>query len=186
MKTITFFDTETTGLLEPDAAPLEKQPKVIEVAMLSHKCPDDNWEAPSQCAKINELIDPERSISKEITKITGIKNIDLKGRPLFKDLMEAIIEIILDSDIVVAHNLAFDKGILDYEAKRLNVKMPWPEGGMVCTVENTEHFVGRRLHLDELYEMCFDKRPPGIRHRAIEDTRYLSEIYYHLKKEGSL
>ena len=59
------FDTETTGLLLPSSAPLEKQPRIIELGALK-------VDANGVLDELNQLLDPEQTITAEITKITGI------------------------------------------------------------------------------------------------------------------
>lgn len=187
---VTFFDLETNGLTEPDVAPLDKQPRVIEIAMLTHiwdPWPPKNDQEPIEKSELNELINPGSPVSKEITKITGIKNSDLRGKPQIGRFWNVIHEVIRNSNFIVAHNLAFDKSVLDYEAKRMRRVLPWPEGGLICTVEFTEHFKGYRLNLDQLYQHCFGKKPSfKSRHRAMKDVEFTSEIYYHLLSEGEI
>ena len=177
-KTITFFDTETTDLTMPEISPLNKQPRIIELGIISHN--GDKKQT------IDSLIDPGIPISSEITKITGIRNKDIRGRPNISTYIDQLRDIFGSSDIVVAHNLSFDKSLVEYEFRRVGAgEVPWPDL-QICTVECTEHIKGYRLTLDELYKWCFDRYPKGGRHRAMEDASYTAEIYYHLVKVGEL
>ena len=173
---VTFFDTETTDLTMPKITPLNKQPRIIELGVISHHGGEETV--------IDTLIDPGIPISSEITKITGIRNKDIRGKPSISEYIEQLRDIFAKSDAVVAHNLSFDKALVEYEFQRCGAgPVPWPPL-QICTVEYTEHLKGYRLTLDELYRWCFDKYPAGGRHRALEDARFTVEIYYYLVKSG--
>lgn len=164
------FDTETTGLLLPSAAPLDKQPRIIElgIAVLldGQTIEEHNW-----------LIDPGEPISAEITKITGITNEQLTGKPSFKDVWSEAQGLFLSADAVIAHNLPFDKGMIDNEVQRLMgepLGCGWPEV-QLCTVQEFSHVFGHRPKLTELYEH-FLGRPLMQTHRALDDVHALVEI----------
>ena len=59
-------------------------------------------------------------------------------------------------DMVVAHNVSYDMGVMDFEQMRVNPdeKFPWP-AMQLCTVEATEHLKGHRLNLTALHEHLF-------------------------------
>ena len=173
---VTVFDTETTDLTMPDAAPLDRQPHIIELGFITFGKRIPGFRE----REINCLIDPGVEITEEITKITGIKPADLKGRDTIDIWLPQIRKTLEESHVVVAHNLAFDKAVIDYEFKRAGEPpLMWPFY-QVCTVEDTESLMGHRLNLDALYRYCFKKTPPGKRHRAIEDARFTREIWEHL------
>jgi len=69
------------------------------------------------------LIDPQMPIPREVTRVTGIKDEDVAGKPVFKKLAKEIHQV-LDGAIVVAHNLAFDLAFLSLEFGRCD--MHWP------------------------------------------------------------
>ena len=66
------FDTETTGLPAADAAPLAKQPHIIEFAAI--KLDEDTLE---EVSRLEFLSKPPIDLPPIITKITGITDADL-------------------------------------------------------------------------------------------------------------
>ena len=87
------------------------------------------------------------------------------------------------ADEVVAHNLAFDKAMLDFEFMRLDTELKWP--AMICTVEATRHLKGHRLNLMALYEMLFSERFTEA-HRAENDVRALARCFLKLRENGAV
>ena len=91
---IVVFDTETTGLpLHPDA-PLEKQPKIIELgaALLD--------ETGAVVDTFQQLLHPGEDITEEITKITGITNEQLKDQPKFVDVLPQLRDFAFERCVV--------------------------------------------------------------------------------------
>lgn len=167
MKAI-IFDTETTGLMLPKVAPLEKQPRIIELGVITV--------VGGQLGEMhNWLINPGQEISAEITKITGIKNEDLVGKPSFSELLPELINIFSGASLLIAHNAPFDVGMLRNELLRAGCEdFPWPED-VVCTVQEYKHMFGRRAKLTELYERVVGK-PLAQTHRANEDAYAVYEV----------
>ena len=167
------FDTETTGLLLPKTAELSKQPRIIELAIAvvedGKVVSEHEW-----------LIQPECPLPAIITKITGLKDEDLIGKPLFRQILGEIEEIFGKANAIIAHNAAFDVGMLTSELARCaRTGFPWPEH-TICTVQEHMHLKGRRLKMTELYELKLGKKLEQ-KHRAIDDVRALVEI---VLKEG--
>lgn len=164
------FDTETTGLPLPRSAPLTKQPKIIElgvvVVMNGKLHSEHNW-----------LINPGEPISAEITKITGITNEDLVGKPSFRDLLPEIEEVFADAENCMAHNMPFDQGMLEFELERLaRTGFPWPRN-MICTAQEYAPLFGRRPRLVQLYERIMGVPLPQT-HRALDDARALFDTIH--------
>jgi len=162
------FDTETTGLLLPASAPLESQPRIIELGIVV--IIDGKLES-----KHNWLINPECEISAEITKITGITNEDLVGKPFFRQLLGEIEEVFGGSDYGFAHNAPFDVGMISNELKRCErTGFPWPTE-VICTAQEYTHKLGFRPTLKKLYESIIGT-PLEQTHRAIDDAVAVWEI----------
>lgn len=169
------FDTETTGLPLPKTAPLEKQPRIIELGAL---VVDKN----GPVASLTQLIDPGVEISAEITKITGITPDQLKGQPSFKDYLPKLIEFFKDTDILIAHNAPFDKRMLELDLERCEcTDFPWPQQ-TICTVQEFRAEFGKRPKLLELYEHVMGE-PLMQTHRALDDVQAL---YSAIEKNGFL
>lgn len=168
---IILLDFETTGLTLPSSADLELQPRIIEIGAI--KVSDRG----SVVAELGELIDPKQEISAEITKITGIKPDQLKGKRTLEEVLPELADFFLGAHTLVAHNLAFDRDVLYFELLRYGWerRFPFPPN-QVCTVDSTMHMKGRRLKLLELYEITQGK-PLAQTHRAVDDVRALWECY---------
>lgn len=165
------FDTETTGLLKPDGARLEDQPRIIEFGITQL---DSNYKVVREA---NWLINPGVELPPEITKITGLTDKDLKDKPSFIEVLPEIIEIFLGVDRVVAHNLPFDWGMLTNELKRIGAqyRFPYPPQ-QVCTVQLSQDLVyGRRARMVELYRDTLGHELAQT-HRALDDVHALVEI----------
>lgn len=161
------LDTETTGLLVP-GAPLDQQPKIIELAILVTRDGEiiDRFEW---------LFNPGHPLDPQITKITGLTDADLAGKLGFEPFHKSVAFVLVGADVIVAHNAPFDMGMLTNEFKRCGVD-PLPISATVeCTVQNYYHLFGRRPRLTELYEKILGK-PLAQTHRAMDDCRALYEI----------
>lgn len=100
-KSALIVDLETTGL-EPSSE------EIIEIGLLEFKysSDSDSCDILTSCSMLHE---PSRSISPEITKITGISNELVKGQRI----NWAVVQQSFDrADVVIAHNVEFDKGFL--------------------------------------------------------------------------
>lgn len=104
------IDVETTGL---DST----QDRIIEIGII-------RFERGEVIETYGHLIDPGCEVPEEVTKITGIKAEDLKGKPTFKQLSQEIWER-LQGVGIVAYNLSFDKGFVSRELER--VGLAWPD-----------------------------------------------------------
>jgi DNA polymerase III epsilon subunit-like protein len=171
---IILLDFETTGLTLPSSADLELQPKIIEIGAI--KVSDRG----SVVAELSELIDPQQEISTEITKITGIKPEQLRGKRSIEEVLPELAEFFLGAHTLVAHNLAFDRDVLYFELLRAGWerRFPFPPN-QICTVDSTMHIKGRRMKLTELYEQTQGK-PLAQTHRALDDVKALHECYQYL------
>lgn len=174
-----FFDTETTGLIENMTTPEKKQPEIIEFygALI-------DMDTGEMIDEIDELIKPTRPASEEITKITGITNEMLEGRPSFRALSGRIKSLIEKAPAVVAHNLSFDMEMVDVEMNRLGDRIAWPRL-RICTVEQTIHLKGFRLNLTALHEHLFGERFPEA-HRAKNDVLALIRCALELRKRDEI
>jgi DNA polymerase III epsilon subunit-like protein len=103
---IMFFDTETTDLLKITGAPLTKQPRVTEFYGIVHN------ERAEQVDMLHFLCDPKQPLTPLITKITGLRDIDLVGKPEFPAYAKQVKTLIESVDEVVAHNLRFDMDVV--------------------------------------------------------------------------
>src|SRR3954467_7310754 len=94
------IDTETTGL-DPNGGH-----RVIEVA-----CVELIRDLPSG-ATFHVLIDPERDVPADATRIHGYTRAHLHGKPGFAEVIDKLLAFIGDAPLI-AHNAPFDFGFLN-------------------------------------------------------------------------
>lgn len=174
------FDTETTGLVKNESLPLDKQPKIIEFGAI--KVDSDLKEID----RIEFLVNPGEKLEPIITKITGIKDSDLKDESPFVEYYGALCNFFLGEDTMAAHNLPFDRSLLLFELQRIGkqYQFPWPSYH-ICTVERTTSITGKYMKLEALYQHYF-KEDPKQTHRAIEDVELLLKVMRKMKEDGFL
>jgi len=163
------FDFETTGLSLHPAAKLNLQPRAIEFGGVIIR-PDGEI-----IREISYLIDPEQLIDEVITKVTGLTNDDLRGKPKFTQVYPEIREAFEMVDVSAAHNHPFDKDILSFELARLGVTdFPFAKFEL-CTVQTYAGEWGKRPKLTQLYEAVIGRKLEQT-HRALDDCKALAEI----------
>lgn len=172
---IVIFDTETTGLLKPDDAPLEDQPKVIEFYGVAI---NENFEILSE---LETFIDPQEPLTKEITRITGIKDSDVIGAPTFDGVASSINLLFKDADMAVAHNIAFDNGMMQVMYDRIGKEREMAVH-QFCTVDALKPEYGRRIALGALYKKLFGSYFKA--HRAKNDVQALVRCFHHFVESG--
>lgn len=164
------FDTETTGLVLHPRAKDELQPRIIEWGGLLVDG------AGNELEELDVLINPGMPLQPVITKITGITDDDLRGQPPFSAVMPLVYNMFKRADVLIAHNLPFDRRMMELELSRANAldEWPWPRI-MLCTVQEHAEEWGHRPKLTELYEYYTGTRLAQS-HRAIDDVRALKEV----------
>jgi len=170
-----FFDTETTALVKNALVGEKFQPRIIEFfGVLT--ADDSEFSILERC---HFVCNPGIPISKEVTAITGFTDERVKNEPPFGMFMQQVRDFFQKAHFVVAHNLSYDKYVVDYEMRRNNQKpIDWPEW-QICTVEQTEWIKGYRLSLTGLHEFLFNKAFTGA-HSAEHDVLAMHECYKEL------
>jgi DNA polymerase-3 subunit epsilon len=110
----TVFDTETTGL-EPSAGDEIIQigaARIVNRRLLGNECFD-------------QLIDPQRMLSKESIAIHGITPDLLVGQPTIDTVLPSFHAFCADT-VLVAHNAAFDMRFLQLKEERLGIRFDHP------------------------------------------------------------
>ncbi len=161
------FDTETTGL-DPSAGD-----RVIEVA-----CLELLRDLPTG-ASFHALIDPERDIPEDATRVHGLTRADLRGKPRFAEVADALLAFLGDAPLV-AHNAPFDFGFLDAELGRLG-RPALDRGRMVDTLAMAKaRFPGLPNSLDALCRRFGIDLAERTSHNALLDCRLLADVYVEL------
>jgi DNA polymerase-3 subunit epsilon len=161
------FDTETTGI-----DPLTGD-RIIEIAALElmRDLPTGK--------SFHCLVDPERDIPEDATRVHGFTRGDLIGKPRFADVVDKFLEFIGD-DPLVAHNAAFDFGFVNAELARL--RMPSLDmSRMVDTLAMARaKFPGLPNSLDALCRRFDIDLSERVTHNALLDCRLLAQVYIEL------
>ena len=161
------FDTETTGL-----EPLSGD-RVIEVACL------ELWRDLPTGKSFHRLIDPERDIPEEASRVHGMTRADLRGKPRFADIAEELLAFLGDSPLI-AHNAPFDFGFLDAEFARLR-RPALDRARMIDTLALAKaRSPGAPNSLDALCRRFGIDLSERTSHNALLDCRLLAEVYVEL------
>lgn len=176
------FDTETTGLVKPEAVPLADQPKIIEFAAVKLN------DALEEVGHVNFFVHPRQPLPPKIVEITGITDAMLQDARPFSAYYGTLCDFFLGERVMVAHNVDYDRSLLRFELMRLGalINFPWPPRHL-CTVELGRALMGiaNRPRLGELYAHCFQEPMPNA-HRALDDTRNLVKCVRVLRAENFL
>lgn len=156
MQRFAVVDTETTGFGKTD--------RVIEIAiiLIDGKEIIQEWET---------LINPERDISN--SEIHGITSNLVSLAPTFEEVCEDIASL-LDDRVFVAHNLPFDKRIIEQEFSKINKSIDFGNG--FCTLQATQ----MKLEI-ACKEYGFENVSA---HRALTDARATAFILLKIIEEA--
>lgn len=176
------LDTESTGLHEITASPIERQPRIIEIALL--KVDDKTLKEKDS---FQTLINPGIPIPAKNVEITGITDELVKDAKKFAAFFNPLVDLFLGERILVGHNLPYDVQIMVWELTRIDrlTKFPWPPQHL-CTVELTQDLSGKYFNLNDLYVHYYKKPPENKAHRAMADVITLHEVVKAMRKEKRL
>lgn len=165
---ITFVDVETSGM-KPS------RDRVIEIGII-------RVEDGKVVKEFNSLIDPESHVPGWITNVTGIKNSDVVGQPVFGDVAQEVMELFKDS-LFVAHNVAFDYGFIGQEFKRLGLDFCQSK---LCTIKLSRKVYPQYPRHSLSHIIYRHKIKIENRHRAYDDALVLFEFYNQIINEHPL
>lgn len=191
------FDTETTGLAEKRASIYDnsKWPYIIQLSYILYDMSNNSALIKNNYIKINEsvIISPDsfniHHISREILDERGINIV-----PALREFNECLKRC----DVVVGHNISFDKRLIFVECFRHNIKQYFtqfidnkqiakPE---FCTMKHTTQFCklerlsktnqiySKHPKLSELYSLLFPEEPlPADLHNSLIDVAMTLRCY---------
>ena len=174
------IDTETDGLPANHLLTLDKLPSIIEYCGLLVDLKKGKL--------VNEFTTLIRPVEYPMTARTiedsgtKLNNGMLAEAPQFQSVADTIRRQIESAPTVIAHNLAFDKEIIDTAFERLGQTLVWPRR-LICSVEQTAYLTGKRLTLTNLHKHLF-KKDFDEAHRARPDTEALMRCCIRLYKMG--
>ena len=191
------FDTETTGLPETGASINDKSkwPYIIQLSYILYDISNNSALIKDNYIKIDDsvIITPEsfniHHINREILDCQGINIVDALKE--FNDCLNLC-------DVIVSHNILFDKRLILVECLRHNItpnftqlinniKINKPE---YCTMKNTREFCklerisktnkvyNKMPKLSELYALLFPSEPlPKDLHNSLVDVAITLRCY---------
>jgi DNA polymerase III alpha subunit (gram-positive type) len=174
------FDNETTDLIPNRTLKLDKQPEIWEF----YGC-IANLATGEIIEELDLLIKPRREVDlkSKASKVTGFTRELVENAPHFIDVAPRIKILLEKAPIAIAHNLSFDRDVLEIEFERIGEKINWPE--CLCTVEQTVYLKGYRLSMTQLYEILFNEKFEGA-HRAKVDVMAMLRCCTKLFEMGVL
>ena len=161
----TVFDTETTGV-EPSAG--DKIVSIGAVRIVNGRLLKQEI--------FEQLVDPQRSVSRESVRIHGIRPRDLAGQPTLREALPGFHRFCEDT-VLVAHNAAFDMRFLELAEAETGVRFTQP----VLDTLLLSAVVHPNLE-DHRLEAIAERLGIAVvgRHTALGDAMVTSEIFLKL------
>jgi len=158
-----FFDLETTGI-SPE------RDKIIELAVYDLE----------KMSHFSALINPQRDIPEEATRIHHISNEMVQDAPSFAEVGKGFVEFCQGNVALIAHNGSnFDFPFLDRECTNANVKLPekWLFIDSLLWARKYRKDLPRHAlqYLREAFQI-----PPNQAHRALDDVMVLKEVFMRM------
>jgi DNA polymerase III epsilon subunit family exonuclease len=155
------FDVETTGLKAYSQ-------RIIELTALRYRGGRED-------GIFSTLLRPDRRLSSQIVRLTGITDDLLIDAPEFAAIADDLL-VFLGDDLIVGHNIGFDLGFLDAELRRAG--KPTLLNARLDTLSLAQKTLTgqRRWNLDAVAK-ALGLRAPGGRHRAEPDARLTAAVF---------
>lgn len=160
------FDIETSGL-----NPVND--KIIEIGAVKYK---NN----KKIEEFNYLIDPKIVLPEIITRVTGITDNDLKGKPSIEYVLPKFLDFI-NGYTIIGHNVKFDISFINQNAKRMHLKEL--DNDVIDTLFlsriNIYDIKNHKLEtLKKYLNLSFNS------HRATADCYTCNEVYQYCKRKN--
>lgn len=165
------LDTETTGM----SALREEDPdRITEIACL------ELVDGIPTGAFYQTYLNPERTLSRKITEITGLTGKFLETYPKFAEIVDRFLAFIGDSPLII-HNAPFDIRFLNAELARAG-KGPL-KNPVIDTLPLAREKFGRPASLDALCARLGIDLSGRTKHGALIDCELLAQVYARLRTE---
>ncbi|CAK7064072.1 DNA polymerase III subunit epsilon [Saezia sanguinis] len=165
------LDTETTGL-NPQTGDRILEIGCVEVLNRRLTGNDRHY-----------YINPERESHEDALKVHGITSEFLKDKPLFKDIVNDLLEYLQGSELII-HNAAFDVAFMNKEFELLG--LPPIEKLDVRVTDSLamarELFPGKRNSLDALCDRLGVDNSNRTLHGALLDAQLLADVYINMTR----
>lgn len=137
------------------------------------------------------LVNPERDIPAETTKIHGIANEDVKDKPVFAAIAKELHQFVGDAPIVItcrteANGYVLDRNFLDMEMEKAGMPKFREEQWINVRRWSEAMFGDGNARLNDVldrYGITHEGRDAHKGHGALPDAQLLAEVYPHLKKD---
>ena len=161
------LDTETPGL-DPASGD-----RVIEIAAI------EIFNFLPTGGSFHRVLDPERDVPVESTRIHGFTAEMLRGKPRFAAIVDELLDFLGESEII-AHNAPFDFGFLDNEF-RLAGRPKLDRARMVDSLDIAKRrYPGLPNSLDALCRRLGVDNAMRTTHNALLDVKLLAEVFLQL------
>jgi DNA polymerase III subunit epsilon len=170
------LDTETTGL-----GP-KRGDRIVEVAAVKIRDGDVKKED-----YFSSLVNPQRSIPPAASRVNRIYDDMVHDAPVFKDIIEDLLQFLSGVDYLFIHNAKFDIGFLEAEMERINKPLKLPK--IVCSVDLSRMLYPQfqRHNLNALAKNFGLSISQGEnRHRALGDVILTGEAILKIYEENAL
>ncbi len=131
---------------------------------------------------LHRLFDPGRKSHFRAQEIHGYSDWLLRHQDTFSDHATDIKQLIETSDLIIAHNLAFDQRFIEHEFAIAGVPIAWPAS--TCTMEELRS-QGRQASL-AAGAAAIGYHREGERHGALEDAFLALMIFLNLQDHGAV
>jgi len=161
------LDTETTGLNHLNGD------RVLEIGAVEivHQIPTGKV--------FHEVLDPERDVSADAVAVHGYTSDDLKGKPVFAEIVDDLLSFLGESPLVI-HNAEFDLGFLNAELSRLGRAAIELDRVVDTLALARKKHPGLPNNLDALCDRYRIDRSRRLKHGALLDAEILVEVYCEL------
>ncbi|HEV2294986.1 MAG TPA: exonuclease domain-containing protein [Tepidisphaeraceae bacterium] len=160
-------DVETTG------ASAQWGDRVIEIGLV-------RVEGGRTVDEYQQLIDPQRPISRGITALTGISPDMCDGQPLFEHILPNVIEL-MQGAVVIGHNVRFDLSFLrkEFRACGRDLHDVFGRAHVMDTVRIARRRFGRGGNGLQTLAPRLGIQPP-FAHRALADAQTTAAVFDRL------
>jgi DNA polymerase-3 subunit epsilon len=160
------FDLETTGL-SPVAC------RIVEVGAIRFRLDG------KELGCVDQLVDPQCPIPAAVTRIHGITNAMVRGKPTLDGLLPEFQSILGGPEtVLLAHNARFDLGFLSCAMSRLGV--PPPAHTVIDTLKLSRACLrglfSHRLETVAVHLKLTDRED----HRALSDSRLVMGLFQRI------
>ena len=160
------LDTETTGLRPSEGH------RVIEIAAI------ELIDYLPTGKTYQQYLNPQRDVPEPSFRVHGLSYEFLKDKPLFEHIVTEFLEF-LDKDPVIAHNVDFDVGFLNYELNACGQDSLKNEKIDTVSIAR-DKFPGQSVSLDALCKKFAIDNTQREKHSATIDTELLARVYIEL------